>query len=337
MTTSALASDTQFSRFQRPDLARSLWQIANSLIPYMAISAVLYAVPDLAWWAKPILWVLAAGFAVRIFIIQHDCGHGSFFKSRNANKFVGWAFSLITMAPYAQWRRHHGLHHANWNNLDRRDSGLDIYSTCLTVDEYAALSRQEQGRYRIMRNPLVSLLLLPPIVFLVLYRIPFDSPASWRKEKLGVYLTDLGILGLMLVLGFTFGFGRVLSAQIPITIIAATVGVWLFSLQHRFEHTLWSRKDEWSPAGAAIRGSSYLKLPRLLQWFTGNIGFHHVHHLNPRVPNYRLERYHNASADLQSAPVLSLWSGLNSWRFALWDEAHSTMVAFPKAPRSTPV
>ena len=255
MTMSAPPSDTQMSRLHHPDLPHSLWQIANSLIPYIAISAILYAVPGLPWWIRPILWVLAAGFAVRIFIIQHDCGHGSFFRSRRANLIVGRIASLITMAPYGQWRRHHGLHHANWNNLDNRDSGIDIYSTCLTVDEYAALSRREQGRYRIMRNPLVSLILLPPIVFLVLYRVPFDSPASWRREKLGVYLTDLGILILMLTLGFAFGAGRVLSTQIPITVIAATVGVWLFSLQHRFEHTLWSREDSWSPDGAWGKGA----------------------------------------------------------------------------------
>ncbi|MDB5394266.1 MAG: fatty acid desaturase [Rhodospirillales bacterium] len=336
MTASAPFSDTQLSRLQHGALAQSLWQIVNSFVPYVLISAILYAVPDLAWWAKPALWVLAAGFVVRIFIIQHDCGHGSFFKSRRANEIVGLITSLITLAPYAQWRRHHGQHHANWNNLDCRDSGLDIYSTCLTVEEYAGLSALEQRRYRMMRNPAVSLFLLPPIVFLVLYRIPFDSPDSWRKEKAGVHLTNLGILILLLVLGFSFGFGRVLSAQIPITIIAATVGVWLFSLQHRFENTLWARKDDWSAIDAALQGSSYLRLPRILQWFTGNIGFHHVHHLNPRVPNYRLERCHNASADLQRAPVLSLWSGLKSWRYALWDEARGTMVPFPKPARSVP-
>ena len=182
-----------------------------------------------------------------------------------------------------------------------------------------------------MRNPAVSLILLPPIVFLALYRIPFDSPDSWRREKIGVHLTNLGILALLVTLGLSFGFGRVLSAQIPIAIIAATVGVWLFSLQHRFEHTLWARKDDWSAAGASLRGSSYLELPRILQWFTGNIGFHHVHHFNPRGPNYRLESCHDASADLQHAPRLSLWSGLKSWRYALWDEGRSMMVPFPRS------
>ena len=333
MTVGARGSDPHFTNLQRPDLAHSLWQIANSFGPYMLICAILYAVPNLVWWAKPVLWLLGAGFVVRIFIIQHDCGHGSFFATRRPNEIVGWIASLITLAPYTQWRRHHGQHHANWNNLDRRDSGLDIYSTCLTVEEYALLTSVEQKRYRMMRNPAVSLVLLPPIVFLALYRIPFDSPASWSREKIGVHLTNLGILILLVTLGFFFGFGRVLSAQIPIAIIAATVGVWLFSLQHRFEHTLWARKGDWSATGASLQGSSYLKLPRILQWFTGNIGFHHVHHFNPRVPNYRLERCHNASAELQGAPRLTLWSGLKSWRYALWDEGRSMMVPFPSGSK----
>ena len=335
MTVSPPFSNPQLSRLQHPDMMLSLWQIANSFIPYALISVILYSIPDLPWWTKPILWILAAGFVVRIFIIQHDCGHGSFFKSRRANDLVGCIASVITLAPYAQWRRHHGQHHANWNNLDRRDSGLDIYSTVLTVDEYAELSRLEKRRYRLMRNPAISLILLPSIVFLALYRIPFDSPDSWRRERIGVHLTNVGILALFLALGFSFGFLRVLSAQVPIAIIAATVGVWLFSLQHRFEHTLWARKGDWSVTGAALQGSSYLKLPRILQWFTGNIGFHHVHHFNPRVPNYRLQRCHDASDDLRHAPVLSLWTGLKSWRYALWDEALSAMVPFPKQKRST--
>lgn len=315
---------------QHPTLMQSLWQIANSVIPYIAICAVLYAAPNLAWWMKPILWVLAAGFVIRIFIIQHDCGHGSFFKSRRHNEIAGRVVSLITLAPYAQWRRHHGLHHANWNNLDRRENGFDIYVTCRTMDEYKALTRREQILYRMVRNPAISLLLLPPLVFIGLYRIPFESPAGWHSERIGVHLTNLGVLLLLLAMGFSFGFGRVLEAQIPIMVIAATVGVWLFSVQHRFEHTLWSRKGEWSPLSASLQGCSYLRLPRVLQWFTGNIGFHHVHHFNPRVPNYQLQRCHDASPELQRAPVLSLWAGLKTWRYALWDEVSGTMVPFPK-------
>lgn len=318
------------SKFERPDLSRSIGQIVTSFVPFILICAVLYAVPDLSWWIKPILWLVAGGFIVRIFIIQHDCGHGSFFASQRANDALGLICSFITLAPYAQWRRHHAGHHSNWNNLDRRDSGLDIYSTCLTVDEYAQLSPSQQWRYRWMRNPIVSLILLPPLVFLALYRVPFDSPASWRKERLGVHFTNLGILAIVLALGFSFGFVKVAEVQIPISIVAATVGVWLFSVQHRFENTFWARRAGWSAADASLRGSSYLHLPRILQWFTGNIGFHHVHHYSPRVPNYRLEACHRSIPDLQSAPRLTLGSGLASYRYALWDEARGMMVPFPR-------
>ncbi len=331
MTVGSQSSPVQIlPKFQRPSIFGGIQQIASTFIPYLAICAVLYAVPGLSWWIRPVLWVLAGGLVVRIFIIQHDCGHGSFLRSRRDNDVLGWLCSLITLAPYAQWRRHHAQHHANWNNLDRRDSGLDIYSTCLTTDEFEALSKWEQRRYRLMRNPLVSLVLLPPVVFLLLYRIPFDSPASWRKERIGVHLTNLGILAMVLALGFSFGFAKVLTVQIPISIVAATVGVWLFSLQHRFEHSFWGRRENWTAAAASLQGSSYLRLPRILQWFTGNIGFHHVHHLSPRVPNYRLEACHKATPELQAAPVLSLWMGLKTWRYALWDEAQGLMVPFPR-------
>ena len=331
MTVSLQALPFQLlSRFQRPVLSRSVGQMLNSFIPFVLICAALYAFPAMSWWLRPVLWLLSAGFVVRIFIIQHDCGHGSFFRSKGINDAVGWACSLLTLAPYAQWRRHHAQHHANWNNLDRRDSGLDIYSTCLTLEEYRELSPGAQWRYRAMRNPAVSLLLLPPVVFLALYRIPFDSPASWRRERIGVHLTNLGLLAIVLTLGLSFGFGRVAMVQVPITVIAATIGVWLFSVQHRFEHTLWARQADWNAGAASLQGTSYLRLPRLLQWFTGNIGFHHVHHLNSRIPNYRLEQCHDASAELRAAPVLSLWTAANSWRYAVWDEARKVMVRFPR-------
>jgi omega-6 fatty acid desaturase (delta-12 desaturase) len=320
-------------RLQYPDMGRSLWQVANSFIPFVAICAVLYAVPDLSWFARPVLWLVAAGLLVRIFIIQHDCGHGAFFRSRKHNDYLGWICSLVTLAPYAQWRRHHAAHHGAWNNLDRR-SGVDIYVTCKTLDEYIVLPRWAQARYRLVRSPLISLILLPPIVFLALYRLPFDSPKERRGERIGVYLTNLAFLAQLLILGWAFGFTRVLETLFPISIIAATVGVWLFSVQHRFEATWWARQSAWTVDGASMQGSSYLRLPRVLQWFTGNIGFHHVHHFNPRVPNYRLEACHKALPALQRAPVLSLWAGLKTWRYALWDEAAGVMVPFPKRARA---
>jgi len=320
--------------YQSASAGRSIGQLATSFGPFLAICAFLYAVPDLPLWAMAPLWVVAAAFVVRIFIIQHDCGHGSFFASARANRLTGAVCSLATLTPYAAWRRQHAGHHANWNNLDRRTSGADIYSDCLTVSEYRALPRMERLKYRAMRNPIVSLLLIPPVVFLLLYRVPFDTPKAWRKERRSVYLTDIAVAALILVLGFSLGFGRVLMIQLPIICIAAIIGVWLFSVQHRFEHTLWARATDWSYGKASIAGSSHLKLPRVLRWLTGNIGLHHVHHLNPRIPNYRLQECHDTLADLQRAPELSFREAVAGSRYALWDEELKRMVSFRAAGRS---
>jgi omega-6 fatty acid desaturase (delta-12 desaturase) len=309
-------------------LRRSLWQMATSFLPFLAICAVMYWSVSVSWLLTLALSVLAAGFVVRIFIIQHDCGHGSFFRSRRANLAVGTICSLFTLTPYLMWRRQHAGHHANWNNLDRRLSGVDIYSGCLTVAEYGELSPIRRWGYRMLQHPLVSWVLLPPAIFFVLYRLPFDSPRSWRQERRTVQLTNLALLGVVLALGFTFGFRSVALVQVPIAAIAAITGVWLFSVQHRFEGTLWARQDVWHPVPAALEGSSYLKLPAILKWFTGNIGFHHIHHLNSGIPNYRLEACHQADVRFQTVSVMTVWQGLSAWRSGLWDERIGRMVPF---------
>jgi omega-6 fatty acid desaturase (delta-12 desaturase) len=312
---------------QAVPLARA-GQIVSSFGGFVATCAAMYVLADLSYWIAIALAPLAAGFLVRIFIIQHDCGHGAFFQRRSANDKLGVICSLITLAPYAAWKRQHAGHHGVWNNLDQRQSGLDIYSSCMTVAEYRALTPAAQWRHRLIRNPLVANFLLPPMVFLLLYRFPFDTPRSWRRERAAVYLTDLAILAIFVGLGFAFGFARVLAVHLPITAFAAIIGVWLFSVQHRFENTLWARAGEWSSETAALRGSSYLRLPSILRWFTGNIGYHHIHHLNPRIPNYRLAACHQASPALQQTPVLSLAEALRAWRYSLWDEERQRMVPF---------
>ena len=309
-------------------VATSLGQIANSLLPFLALCALMYATLRVSYALTLALAFPAAGFVIRLFIIQHDCGHGAFFRSRRANDIVGTLCSVLTLTPYDNWRRQHAGHHANWNNLDRRLSGADIYSSCLTTAEYHALGPPQRLMYRITRHPIVSLVVLPPLVFLLLYRVPFDTPRAWRKERFVVYATNLAILAAIVALGLVLGFRPVLLVQLPITIIASIVGVWLFSVQHRFEKTLWARQPDWKHRSASLLGSSYLHLPRVLQWFTGNIGFHHVHHLNPRIPNYLLEASHNADPALQAAPQLTLWTGLKAGRFCLWDETRHTMVRF---------
>ncbi|HEX6957524.1 MAG TPA: fatty acid desaturase [Ferrovibrio sp.] len=319
--------------FQTPSLAVSLWQVLNSFLPFLGLCAAMYACLEigLPYWAVLPLAVLAAGFAVRIFIIQHDCGHGAFFRARWANDALGRFCSLFTFTPFDNWRRWHASHHATCSNLDRRvGSRSDVYSSCLTVDEYNALSRFGRLRYRILQHPVVAQLIMPTLIFLLIYRLPLDTPKSWRRERWSVWLTNLALAGLALLLGFTLGFDAVLKVQLPIIMVAATIGVWLFAVQHRFEGTVWVRQGAWSGHLAALDGSSFLKLPRLLQWFTGNIGYHHVHHLNPRVPNYRLQDCHDAIEALQAVPAISLWAAFRGHALALWDEAACRMVRFPR-------
>ncbi|MEX2649961.1 MAG: fatty acid desaturase [Alphaproteobacteria bacterium] len=316
------------ARFQAPILAKSIGQVATSLGCFAAVCAGMYLAIDVSVWIALALTPLAAAFLVRIFIIQHDCGHGAFFRSRAANSVLGALCSVLTLTPYLNWRRQHAGHHGVWNNLDRRQTGADIYSTCLTVSEYRALSPWRRRWHRMTRHPVVSNLLLPPLVFFVLYRWPFDAPKSWRRERWGVHLTNVAIAGVVVGLGLLIGFGRIAVVQLPVMMTASIIGVWLFSVQHRFEHTLWLRQGRWDASAAALRGSSYLRLPALLRWFTGNIGLHHIHHLNPRVPNYRLQECQDAIPALAEVPSLSLGAGLRAPRFTLWDEDRARMVTF---------
>jgi omega-6 fatty acid desaturase (delta-12 desaturase) len=318
--------------FQGPILRHSLWQLSTSFGGFFGTCAAMYLCAWVSFWIALPISALAAGFLVRIFIIQHDCGHGSFFTSKRANDLIGTLCSLMTLTPYAFWRRQHARHHGSWNNLDRRAaSGLDIYSSCLTVAEYRALGRWRRGIVRVTHHPLVANLLLPPLVFIVLYRTPFDAAENWRRERCAVYLTNIALVGLVSGLGLVLGYRDVAAVQLPIMVCASIVGVWLFSVQHRFEHALWASEESWDFGAASLRSTSHLHLPRVLQWFTGNIGFHHVHHVNPRIPNYRLAECHNASVELQGAPRLTLRTALRGLRYTLWDSDQACLVSFREA------
>lgn len=293
----------------------------------------MYIVLPWSWLATLALAVPTGLLLVRVFIVQHDCGHGSFFTSRRANTVVGWACSMITMTPYANWGRQHGLHHADWNNLDRTTGGSDIYSACLTVDEYLALSRWRRLLYRLPRHPLVANVLLPPLIFLLLYRVPFDTPRSWIRERWSVHLTNAALACLFGALAAMLGWREVLLVHLPIMVVASITGVWLFSLQHRFETARWTARSDWRFVDAALAGSSWLDLPRTLHWISGNIGFHHIHHLNPHVPNYRLSDAHRAVQPLRPVPALGLRSGLAASALTLWDARHGRLVRFCDAGR----
>jgi omega-6 fatty acid desaturase (delta-12 desaturase) len=319
------------ARFRGAIWWQSVWQSATTLGAFAIVWVAMYAGVAISYWLTLALAAIAAGLVVRIFIIQHDCGHGSFFRSRRANDALGTLCSLITLAPYAHWRRQHAGHHAHWNNLDRRQSGIDFYSSCMTVAEYRALPPLRRLFLRCAYHPLVSAILLPPLIFFFLYRVPFDTPKAWRYERRAVYATNFGLGATFAALALSLGFERVLAVHVPIMVIASIVGVWIFSVQHRFEAAVWLRQRQWTFTAASLRGSSYLRLPRILQWFTGNIGFHHIHHLNPHVPNYRLEACHRAIPALRQVPTLGIRGALRALTFTLWDEERGRMVRFSDA------
>lgn len=318
-------------QFQAPMLGASAAQAITSFGGYFAAWAAMYVLSGVSYWLSLTLTPLASGFLVRIFIIQHDCGHMSFFRGRRANDALGFACSLLTLTPYAAWRRQHAGHHAVWNDLDRRYSGADIYSSCLTVAEYRLLPPLRRWWYRTTRHPLVANILLPPLVFLGLYRVPFDMPREWRRERRAVYVTNAALVAMFGGLALLLGAGKVAAVQLPITVVASIVGVWLFSVQHRGETALWVRHDDWDAVTASLQGSTFLRLPGLLQWFTGNIGYHHVHHLHPRIPNYRLQECHESIPALRDVPPLSFRDGLRAVRAVLWDEERGRMVTFREA------
>jgi len=315
--------------FQAPVLWTSVWQIVSTASLYMALLAAMYALPA---WCGVFLAIPAGGLLVRLFIIQHDCGHGSFFQSRRANDMLGWCCSLLTVTPYANWRFQHAHHHATWNNLDRRTGWSDIYSNCLTVAEYRALSPFRRLVHRVTLHPIVAQLLLPPIVFLILFRWPFDTPMRTNKERFSVLRTNLALIAVYGGLALWLGVLPVLLVQGSTIAVASIIGVWMFSIQHRFEDAVWARQEKWNAPEAALLGSSFLRLPAVLQWFTGSIGYHHLHHLAPRIPNYRLEACQHAFASLLPTDnALTIRQALGAARYTLWDETTGRMVRFRDA------
>lgn len=311
--------------FQKSHAGKSTWQLLNSIVPFIFLWVLMYQSLEWGYWITLLLAIPAAGFSVRLFIIQHDCGHGSFFGSRKINDRVGILCSLFTFTPYQYWKLNHNIHHANAGNLDQRGIG-DIYT--MTVQEYLGLSKWGRFKYRVYRNPLVLFMIIPTLLFLVLYRFPTVRAKVLKPSYPSIYYTDAMLGVIFLALGWWLGFVNLLMIQLPVIMIAATAGVWLFYVQHQFEETYWAESDNWDFASAAIEGSSYYKLPKILQWFTGNIGFHHIHHLSPKIPNYNLEKCHKKNPLFHSAPTLTLWSSLKSIRLALWDEGQRKLVSF---------
>jgi len=311
------------ARFQKPSVGRSVWQIANTLIPYAALWCAMYLSHGVSWWLTVPLAILAGAFLVRVFIIFHDCGHGSFFKSEAANHIVGAVTGLLAFTPFYHWRWEHAIHHSSAGHLDRRGTG-DVWT--MTVQEYLEASRWKRFAYRLARNPFVLFVLAPLFLFLVMHRVPsLKAPA---RERYSVYWTNLGIGVMAAGLIWLFGLKAYLIIQLTVLMTAASVGLWLFYVQHQFEGVYWERGEHWDYAQAALKGSSFYKLPRVLQWFSGNIGFHHIHHLSPRIPNYQLEECHRAEPLFQTVKPVTLLSSLRSFTFRLWDEQERKLVGY---------
>jgi acyl-lipid omega-6 desaturase (Delta-12 desaturase) len=300
-----------------------MFDLATSVVPYLALTAAMYVLFDVSILLVLLLAVPAAGFLLRTFIVFHDCAHGSFFRWRGANHYVGIACSLLVYQPFHVWRHEHAVHHATAGDLDKRGMG-DVDT--LTVAEYRELSWLGRLGYRLMRNPFV-LLVLGPLwaLFLEPRLIPgWARERFWRK----ILATDAAIVAIFCLLGVLFGWVPVLLIQLPSAMMAGSAGVWLFFVQHQFEGVYWQRSDEWTYAESALRGSSHLKLPRILQFFTGNIGLHHVHHMSPRIPNYNLQRAHDENPVFHDVPTLSLWEGIRAFRLKLYDEERGQLVGF---------
>jgi omega-6 fatty acid desaturase (delta-12 desaturase) len=311
------------AEFQQSSTKRAVWQLVNTLVPYTALWVLMYHFLSVSWWIVVPLAMLAGALLVRVFIIFHDCGHGSFFASRRANDIVGFITGLLTFTPYYQWRWEHSLHHATTGDLDRRGIG-DVWT--MTVQEYLESSRWKRFAYKLARNPVILFLIAPFVLFVVIQRIP-NNRADVRERR-SVWHMNLALLGMIAALSSVFGLGTYLIIQAIVTGVAGIFGVWLFYIQHQFEDAYWERHDEWDYTAAALQGSSFYKLPRILQWFSGNIGFHHIHHLSSRIPNYNLERCHHSHPVFQQVKPITIRTSLKSLAFRLWDEKLNKLVGY---------
>jgi acyl-lipid omega-6 desaturase (Delta-12 desaturase) len=311
------------AKYQQSSTWRALWQVTNTFVPLIALWCFMYFALQLSWWLVVPLAVLAAGFLVRIFIIFHDCGHGSFFKSQRANNVMGYITGVLTFTPYFHWRWEHSIHHATSGDLDRRGTG-DVWT--MTVQEYLESSRWKRFAYRLARNPVVLFGIAPLYLFVVQQRFP--SPSANARERHSVWWINLGIAVMAVTMSLIFGFKAYAIIQLIIIGVAGSAGVWLFYVQHQFDGVYWERREQWDYTTAALQGSSFYKLPKVLQWFSGNIGYHHLHHLSSRIPNYNLERCHNAHPLFQTVKPVTLLSSLKSFSFRLWDEQQRKLVGF---------
>lgn len=310
------------SKYAYPETWRSVWQVFNSVIPFILMWYVMYRSLAVGYWLTLLLAVPTAGFMVRCFIIFHDCCHGSFFKSIKANDRLGLVLGVLVFTPFYQWKHSHAIHHATAGDLDRRGIG-DVYT--MTVEEYLAAPWYKKVGYRIMRSPLILFTVGSALVFTVTHR--FFEKSAGKREKSSVIWTNIALAAVIGWIMLEIGWAAFLLVEVPILLLACGAGVWMFYIQHNFDPTYWERHQQWEFFNAGMDGSSFYKLPKVLQWFTGNIGFHHIHHLSPRIPNYKLEECHRENPEFQ-VPPLTLSHSLKSLYFRLWDEKEKMLVGW---------
>ena len=324
------------AEFQVPSTVRATWQLVNTVGLYALLWYFIHLSrsSSWSWWLTLPLAAVAGALLVRVFIIFHDCGHGSFYKSRLANDIIGFLTGVLTFTPYYHWRWEHSLHHASAGDLDRRGVG-DIWT--MTVQEYLESSRARRFSYRLARNPIILFVIAPVYLFVIHQRIP--NPKASQRENHSVWAMNIAIAAFAVGLSLIFGWKQYLLIQLVITMVAGASGIWMFYVQHQFEDAYWEHSEEWEYTDAALKGSSYYKLPRILQGLSGNIGFHHIHHLSSRIPNYNLERCHNSHPIFQQVEPITLRSSLKSINVRLWDEDGRKLVGFrhikhlPRKPR----
>lgn len=311
------------AKYQVAATGRALFQVLNTIIPYALLWFGMKLAISVSLWLAVPLAILAGGFLVRIFIIFHDCGHGSFFRSPRANHLLGTVAGTLCFTPYWHWRWEHAIHHASAGNLDRRGTG-DVWT--MTVQEYLQASRWKRSAYRFVRNPGVLFILAPLVLFLVRER--FTSAGAGGRERLSVHTTNLALVMVVAGMASFLGWKHYVFLQLIVMTVAGSAGVWLFYVQHQFEGVYWERGENWDYAEAAFKGSSFYRLPKLLQWFSGNIGFHHIHHLSPQIPNYNLEACHRAETVFQTVKPITLRESLRALRFRLWDEQRRVLIGY---------
>jgi omega-6 fatty acid desaturase (delta-12 desaturase) len=325
MTVGSNAWKLRLDRYKNPDNRRAVLELVATALPLAGLWAAMWLMSGVSPWLPALLALPSGALLVRLFMIQHDCGHNAFFSSRRANDWTGRVLGVLTLTPFDFWRHSHALHHAGSGNLGRRGIG-DIDT--LTVDEYLARSRFGRIKYRLYRHPLVMFGLGPSFLFLLQHRLPVGATRLGRMPWLSTMLTNLGIALLLALAISLMGVSTFLLLYLPMMVVGASIGVWLFYVQHQFEQTYWEQASDWSQPDAALHGSSFYDLPRWLMWLTGNIGIHHLHHLSSRIPFYRLPEALADYPELRAIGRLTLWQSLASVRLTLWDAGRRRMVPF---------